>query len=81
MLYLTQVEKYQKKSTLVFAADVKHINDLVKAFRDQGIDARGVSGATKSYDRSQLIYDFKCGKFPVLVNCGILNYLTQFKLF
>lgn len=69
-IYKQQAALHNRKSTLVFAANVEHIKDLVCAFRSQGIDARGLSGITPSCSRSQLINDFKSGLFPVLINCG-----------
>ena len=54
----------------MFAVDVQHIYDLVKVFRENGIDARGVDGRTRAFDRQQLLADFRARKFPVLINCG-----------
>ena len=69
--------KYQRKSTLVFAVDLNHIEDLVQAFKEEGIDARGISSKTKSYERATLLNDFKMGGFPVLVNCGMIQYFNH----
>ena len=66
------VALHKRKSTLVFAANVEHVRNLVDSFRNQGIDARGILGTTASCQRSQLIQDFKAGVYPVLINCG--NY-------
>lgn len=71
ILLLLRKVTHKRKSTLVFASDVQHIHALVETFRSQGIDARGLSGTTSSFLRSQLIQDFKAGVFPVLINCGI----------
>ena len=69
-LYKEQTYSRNRTSTLVFAADVKHIYDLVEEFRMHGIDARGLDGNTKSHIRQSLISDFRQSKFPVLINCG-----------
>ena len=66
-----------RKSTLIFAADVKHIDDLVKAFQSKGIDARGLDGSYDMGIRDTLISEFRQFKFPVLINCGILTEGTD----
>jgi ATP-dependent helicase IRC3 len=62
----------KRHSTIIFAVNVEHIGDIVKVFREAGVDARGVHGATKRTLRDETIDSFKAGEFPVLVNCG--NY-------
>jgi ATP-dependent helicase IRC3 len=62
--------EHQRKLTLVFAVDVKHIHDLTDVFRENGIDARGVHGKTHHMERQELLKGFKRGEFPVLINCG-----------
>ncbi|CAG8660806.1 1807_t:CDS:10, partial [Ambispora gerdemannii] len=66
-----------RKSTLVFAVDIEHIGQLTIHFREAGIEAHGVSGNTPKNVRSRILNEFKAGKFPVLVNCGILTEGTD----
>ncbi|KAJ3266656.1 hypothetical protein HDU77_011405 [Chytriomyces hyalinus] len=63
----------QRKATIIFAVDVKHINDLVELFQKNGIDARGIEGQTKAAERQATVEAFRRGEFPVLINCGILT--------
>ncbi|KAI8618872.1 hypothetical protein BC830DRAFT_1165821 [Chytriomyces sp. MP71] len=63
----------QRQATIIFAADVQHIEDLVHTFRSNGIDARSVHGKTKRADRLATIEAFREGEFHVLINCGILT--------
>ncbi|GAA5947523.1 hypothetical protein JCM3775_003328 [Rhodotorula graminis] len=67
-----------RRSTLVFAASVAHVLSLSTAFRDRGIDARIVHSGTPSSQREALYRSFRAGKFPVLVNCGILTEGADF---
>lgn len=61
------------RSTLVFAVDRDHIQKLVAAFQEQGVQAMGLASDTDDYDRRRLLALFQSGQLPVLVNCGILT--------
>ena len=61
-----------RKSTLVFATNVAHIDDLVQSFKDKGIEAHGLDGSLDMASRDTILSDFKSSKFPVLVNCGLI---------
>lgn len=65
------------KSTIVFCVDVKHVEDMVALFRSQGINAEGVTGATKACTRSQVVEDFRNGDIPVVFNCGVFTEGTD----
>ncbi|KAJ3090719.1 hypothetical protein HK102_002862 [Quaeritorhiza haematococci] len=73
------VEEYKKriaperKRTLVFAVNRRHIANLTEEFRKAGIPAESVDGETRSFDRLKIRKDFEEGKIPVLVNCGIMT--------
>ncbi|KAJ3525726.1 hypothetical protein NM688_g8361 [Phlebia brevispora] len=71
---VTQTEQPvgSSRSTLVFCVNLEHVGDLMRTFREAGIDARCITSRTPMYERSQLILDFEAGKYPVLVNHGIL---------
>jgi ATP-dependent helicase IRC3 len=62
-----------RKSTVVFAVDIAHLETLTEVFRKYGYDARGLSSKTSDDERAQLLRDFRDRKFPIIVNCGILT--------
>ncbi|KAF9150975.1 hypothetical protein BG015_007213 [Linnemannia schmuckeri] len=66
-----------RKSTVVFAVDIAHLESLTETFRQYGYDARGLSSKTNDDERAQMLKDFKEQKFPVIVNCGILTEGTD----
>lgn len=66
-----------RKSTLVFCVDLAHVAGLTQTFRKHGIDARFVTGDTHKIERGERLEDFKAGKFPVLVNCGVFTEGTD----
>ncbi|KAG7287985.1 hypothetical protein NEMBOFW57_007505 [Staphylotrichum longicolle] len=66
-----------RKSTLVFCVDLAHVAALTQRFRHYGIDARFVTGDTPTRDRAERLDDFKKGKFPVLLNCGVFTEGTD----
>ncbi|KAG9304041.1 hypothetical protein G9A89_005951 [Geosiphon pyriformis] len=67
----------ERKSTLVFAVDIDHVERLTEAFREHGVVTHGITGRTRKSVRSALLNEFKNGSFPVLVNCGILTEGTD----
>lgn len=42
-------------------------------FRAHGIDARDVTSRTSTQVRRECLEEFKAGKFPVMVNCGVFT--------
>ncbi|KAI1437172.1 P-loop containing nucleoside triphosphate hydrolase protein [Xylaria sp. CBS 124048] len=66
-----------RKSTLIFCVDLAHVAGLTRAFRQQGIDARFVTGETPKAERGERLDAFKQGKYPVLVNCGVFTEGTD----
>ncbi|KAJ3256843.1 hypothetical protein HK103_005087 [Boothiomyces macroporosus] len=71
--YLDQLQSHTIKSTLVFAVNVQHIQNLVQEFIDNGILAVGIHGNTPQDQREQILIDFKEKRIPVLINCGIIT--------
>jgi superfamily II DNA or RNA helicase len=67
------IEADNRKSTLVFAVNVQHIQSLVEVFRRAGIDARGVHGKTPGHERRATLEAFRKQEFPVLVNCALVT--------
>lgn len=64
-----------RKSCLVFASGISHIESLVEEFTKRGVYAKGLHSG-KEHDkeyRKKVIEEFTSGKLPVLVNCGILT--------
>ncbi|EPS42372.1 hypothetical protein H072_3654 [Dactylellina haptotyla CBS 200.50] len=66
-----------RKSTLVFCVDIAHVVDMTNTFRRYGYEAFFVTGETPIKERTQLLEEFKAGKFPVLVNCGVYTEGTD----
>ena len=66
-----------RQSTLVFCVDIKHVTSLTSTFRNHGIDARYITGATKKSIRGERLDSFKRRQFPVLLNCGVFTEGTD----
>ena len=66
-----------RRSTLVFCVDINHVTSLTDTFRRLGVDAQFITGDTKKKIRGQRLQDFKDGKFPVLLNCGVFTEGTD----
>ncbi|KND03194.1 uncharacterized protein SPPG_02251 [Spizellomyces punctatus DAOM BR117] len=71
--YINVRDNENRRSTLVFAANVQHVKNLERLFQESGINAKGVHGGTPAFERRNLMQDFKAQKFPVLINCGIVT--------
>jgi type I site-specific restriction endonuclease len=63
----------KRKSTLVFCVGIKHLNHVVEEFQSEGIYCKGLDSTNSKEDRAAIIEEFKSGKLPVLVNCGVLT--------
>nr|CDI57042.1 p-loop containing nucleoside triphosphate hydrolase protein [Melanopsichium pennsylvanicum 4] len=63
----------RRRSTLIFAVNIQHVQDLTATFRNAGVDARYLHGGTPMMQRRQLLEDFRNGVYPILVNCAILT--------
>eukprot|EP00842_Homolaphlyctis_polyrhiza_P006744 jgi/Hompol1/7070/HPOL_005174-RA len=61
------------KSTLVFAANIDHINSLVQTFQNEGVNVAAIHSKLADYERQQVIKNFSEGRIPVLINCGIIT--------
>ncbi|KAJ1560205.1 hypothetical protein HK096_009624, partial [Nowakowskiella sp. JEL0078] len=67
-------DNFKRKSTLIFAASVQHIKDLVDAFRFCGIDSIDcVFGDMNFTDRTNVMKRFSNSELRILVNCGIVT--------
>ena len=69
----------RRRTTLVFAVDVEHVQALVAEFSQRGVEARGIDSGTPYAKRQCIMDEFSRGVFPVLINCGVstLISLTQ----
>ena len=66
-----------RKSTLVFCVDLNHVFGLTAMFRKHGMESKFVTGDTPKRTRSEVLDEFKSGKFPVLLNCGVFTEGTD----
>jgi ATP-dependent helicase IRC3 len=69
--YFEGVEKYNRKSALIFAVNVRHVERLKALFRMNGIQACGIHSSTSSAEREDILHQFSNREIPVLINCGI----------
>jgi hypothetical protein len=74
-----QVLKYNRtraigrKSTLIFAKDLKYVDNLTKVFVDAGVQAKVVTSRTSRTSRQEYIASFARGECPVLITCLALS--------
>ncbi len=57
---------------VVYAAGVRHANNVAKAFREFGLKAQAVSGETPKRQLARILADYESGKIDVLVNAMLL---------
>jgi superfamily II DNA or RNA helicase len=57
---------------VVYAAGVRHANNVAKAFRELGLKAQAVSGETPKRQLARILADYESGKIDVLVNAMLL---------
>lgn len=70
-------ENHKIKSTLLFGINIEHVTDLCALFNANGIHAESVTSKSKKLDRDRIVKNFKDGKIPVLMNCGIFTEGTD----
>lgn len=61
------------KKTIVFANDVATAEELAQRFRDTGVRAEAVSGATEQGQRDRHLSEFEHGDLMVLVNVDLFD--------
>jgi superfamily II DNA or RNA helicase len=61
------------KQTIVFAAGVKHSQNLMELFQSKGVKAAHLDGTTENEERIQILKDFNSGKITVVCNCMVLT--------
>jgi superfamily II DNA or RNA helicase len=71
------VRAYQEhaadRKALVFAVDLKHVEQLQQAFQEAGIAAASVTGDMKLPDRRRVLEAFGQGDLRVLIGCEVLT--------
>lgn len=71
------VETWQKraagKSTVVFAVNIQHSQDLAERFREAGIYAEHFDANTTKDERRAILNRFRSGKTTVLSNCNLIS--------
>jgi ribonuclease E len=57
---------------VVYSAGVKHAHNVAKAFQDEGIKAKAVSGETPKRELTRILAAYERGEIDVLVNAQLL---------
>lgn len=61
------------KLTIVFAINIEHSKNIVKAYREAGISAEHIDGTTPKNERDSILNKFKSGSIKVISNVGIVT--------
>jgi superfamily II DNA or RNA helicase len=64
--------RFRRIPGVVYTAGVKHANNVAKAFKDAGINARAVSGETPKRELAEILAAFERGEVDVLCNAMLL---------
>jgi len=72
VLQCYQSQAMGRKSTLVFAKNLRYVDSLTKVFTDAGIQAKSVTSRTYKGVRPDHIAAFERGDCPVLITCQAL---------
>ena len=71
------VEEYlnhaEGRKTVVFCSTIRHAEDLLEEFIDQGVNAEMVTGDTPKSERAQTLYDLVHNDLKVVVNVAVLT--------
>jgi superfamily II DNA/RNA helicase len=73
VVHTYQQEARNRKSTLVFCANLAVMRDLTTKFKNAGIKAESVSTKTPQVKRLKVIDDFKQQKLAVILNCEVFR--------
>ena len=76
-IYGDVIESYRRfapgERAIAYCVSVRHANATAEAFSAAGIPARVLSAGTPAEQRRRIMEDFRCGKFTVLANVGIIS--------
>ncbi|MCD6014859.1 MAG: helicase domain protein [Solirubrobacterales bacterium] len=64
--------RFRRVPGVVYTAGVQHANNVAKAFRNAGINARAVSGETPKRELTEILAAFERGEVDVLCNAMLL---------
>ncbi len=64
--------RFRNVPGVIYAAGVKHANNVAKAFQAAGINARAVSGETPKRELAEILAAFERGEVDVLCNAMLL---------
>ena len=64
--------RFKRVPGVVYTAGVRHANNVAKAFRNAGVNARAVSGETPKRELSDTLSKFERGEVDVLCNAMLL---------
>ena len=64
--------RFKRVPGVVYTAGVRHANNVAKAFRNAGINARAVSGETPKRELAEILAAFERGEVDVLCNAMLL---------
>jgi ribonuclease E len=64
--------RFRKVPGVIYTAGVRHANNVAKAFRNAGINARAVSGETPKRELAETLAGFERGDVDVLCNAMLL---------
>ncbi|EDQ91570.1 uncharacterized protein MONBRDRAFT_36233 [Monosiga brevicollis MX1] len=67
----------ERRSTLVFGVDIRHVLDLQEQFKSGGVQAESITSLTPNAERKRILQAFSDGEFPVLLNCTVLTEGTD----
>ena len=62
-----------RKACLIFASGVQHGKHVAQSLRSLGAKVETVFGDTLSFERDQILKNFRTGQLPYLVNVGVLT--------
>jgi superfamily II DNA or RNA helicase len=63
--------------SLLFACNIEHCDRLANVARRAGIDARVLTHLLSKDERREIVFDFKAGKYDLLLNVAILTEGTD----
>jgi len=61
------------RKALAFCADVQHAHDLARAFLEDGIEAKALSGQTPKEERREALRAFSKSEIQILTNCALFT--------
>jgi ribonuclease E len=64
--------RFKELPGVVYSAGVRHAHNVAKAFRDEGIKAKAVSGETPKRELARTLAAYERGEIDVLVNAQLL---------